>query len=242
MSTANDEVAELAARHGLPADAVAALIEAIRRGRGRQAQFDHPALGGMGQWSDGGGIMLGDMYNHALKAKVDRLCRDLARGASAIGEAEPPCRNVSSDWWPADLGTPSSVGSQNDRSYAIFPEARRLAIRTASGIDIFDTAGHHISGAAQHEGSGANDLVLTSRDGSVRLLDLERLGATDKAEATTPAAAAMVRDARTTSPTGAEKGGADILDLLERLFDLQRRGVLSAEEFTAKKAELLARL
>lgn len=31
-------------------------------------------------------------------------------------------------WWPADLGQPSSSGSQNDTCYAFFPDERRLLI------------------------------------------------------------------------------------------------------------------
>ena len=31
--------------------------------------------------------------------------------------------------WPAELGSPSSSGAQNDMSYAYFPATRRLAIR-----------------------------------------------------------------------------------------------------------------
>ena len=35
---------------------------------------------------------------------------------------------------------------------------------------------------------------------------------------------------------------ADIFAKIERLADLQQKGILSAEEFAAKKAELLSRL
>jgi hypothetical protein len=33
-----------------------------------------------------------------------------------------------SNWWPADLGIPSSLGAQNEVRYAYFPVTRRLAI------------------------------------------------------------------------------------------------------------------
>ena len=29
-------------------------------------------------------------------------------------------------WWPKDLGEPSSTGSQNDMTYAVFPDKHRL--------------------------------------------------------------------------------------------------------------------
>ena len=71
-------VSEAAERHGVSLDAAVALLGALADGNGRQAQFNHPDLGGMGQWSQGGMIMIGDMFNHGLKARVDALCSELA--------------------------------------------------------------------------------------------------------------------------------------------------------------------
>ena len=71
-------VAGAAERHGVSLDAALALLGALAEGNGRQAQFNHPDLGGMGQWSQGGMIMIGDMFNHGLKARVDALCNELA--------------------------------------------------------------------------------------------------------------------------------------------------------------------
>ena len=73
-----DSTSEIAQRHGFSADAARAVTDALRHGGGHMAQFNHPELGGMGQWSAGGMLMIGDMFNHALKARVDALCRDLA--------------------------------------------------------------------------------------------------------------------------------------------------------------------
>src|ERR1700691_2645343 len=53
------------------------LLGALAQGNGRQAQFNHPELGGMGQWSQGGMIMIGDMFNQGLKHRVDALCNEL---------------------------------------------------------------------------------------------------------------------------------------------------------------------
>ena len=71
-------VTEIATRHGVSLDAALGLLGALAQGHGRQAQFNHPDLGGMGQWSEGGMIMVGDMFNHGLKARVDALCNELA--------------------------------------------------------------------------------------------------------------------------------------------------------------------
>ena len=59
-----------------------ALQEALHRGGGRQAQFSHADLGGMGQWSAGGMTQVGDMFNTALKDKVNALCGELAQDAA----------------------------------------------------------------------------------------------------------------------------------------------------------------
>ena len=71
-------VADIAKRHGVSLDAALTLLGALAQGNGRQAQFNHPDLGGMGQWSQGGMIMVGDMFNQGLKHRVDTLCNELA--------------------------------------------------------------------------------------------------------------------------------------------------------------------
>ena len=71
-------VADLATQNGVSLDAALTLLDALTRGGGAQAQFHHPDLGGMGQWSQGGMIMVGDMFNQGLKGRVDRLCNALA--------------------------------------------------------------------------------------------------------------------------------------------------------------------
>jgi hypothetical protein len=45
------------------------------------AQFSHPELGGMGQWS-GGMTMIGDLSNSELKGRVERVCLELAEGVA----------------------------------------------------------------------------------------------------------------------------------------------------------------
>ena len=82
-------VAGAAERHGVSLDAAVALLGALAEGNGRQAQFNHPDLGGMGQWSEGGMIMVGDMFNHDLKARVDALGNDLPAFCTANRRSPP---------------------------------------------------------------------------------------------------------------------------------------------------------
>lgn len=74
-----------AARHRLSESGVRALSEALSAGRGGGAQWSHPDLGGMGQWSPGGMIQIGDMFNHDLKARVAAAIEELARADRSDG-------------------------------------------------------------------------------------------------------------------------------------------------------------
>ncbi|SOE18695.1 putative oligomerization/nucleic acid binding protein [Hoeflea halophila] len=186
-------LADIAARHGVSEDGVEHLLMALIAGQGTQAQFNHPELGGMGQWSQGGMTMVGDMFNNALKAKVDALCTDVAQsmrqsalldvssapasqsqyqgdGASlSVGGATP------GNWWPAGLGHAASNGAQNQMRYAWFPDTARLAIDTGDGkVRVYDTADHRIGGFSQQQ-SADQSLSFTSQYGLVKLSDLREI-------------------------------------------------------------------
>ena len=76
-SEGQQKVTELAQRYGVSTEAVLTLLHALVHGHGTMAQFDHRELGGRGQWMPGGMVMVGDMFNQALKATVDGLCTEL---------------------------------------------------------------------------------------------------------------------------------------------------------------------
>src|SRR5271155_215233 len=116
-------VAEVASRHGVSLEAAFAVLDSLALSNGTQAQFNHPDLGGMGQWSRGGMIMVGDMFNQGLKHRVDELCNELAalvreqpsihahagRGQSqSQGEVKVSLfarrSGSQSRWWPPELG------------------------------------------------------------------------------------------------------------------------------------------
>ena len=230
----------IAARHGVSPAAARHLRDALARGGGRAAQFSHPELGGLGQWSAGGMIMIGDMFNNGLKARVAALCEDLAPLA---GEAP-----AAGAWWPADLGRPAATGDQNGLRYAYFPETRRLAVESGGQLSLYETGDHRIGGVSQQQGAGRT-LAFTSQHGPVRLEDLPRVATTaqeppppaPRASATVQAAAAPAA-AASAVPASPVASGAEILALLERLAELHRKGVLTEAEFVAKKTDLLARL
>ena len=263
-------VGEAAERHGVSLDAAVALLGALAEGNGRQAQFNHPDLGGMGQWSQGGMIMIGDMFNHGLKARVDGLCSELAgllRGQPSLNPARPSQSQsqggggvslfvagsgLASQWWPADLGSPASAGAQNTLRYAFFPGPRRLAIEQEGRVQVYDTGEHMLSGFSQQQG-GDQSLTFTSQFGLVRVADLQPvLAREDRPPASSPAPASAApppRPAETipavgpaAAPAAAPLAPEEIVKTIERLAELRRKNILTEEEFSAKKTELLARL
>ncbi len=279
-------ISEIAALHGVSPDAAETLLVAVSNGHGTQAQFSHPELGGMGQWSAGGMTMVGDMFNHGLKAKVDALCTELSQvlvndqvfapnphAMMPQGQSSGTSLFVAGSGsghgaWPADLGTPSSTGAQNDMRYAIFPERRRLVVEVAGRLQVFDTADHRISGVSQQQ-SGDQSLTFVSQHGLVKVADLTRVDPTpdagppsaaappekrpgttaaDEAPAPAPPRAASAPTRTEPSfpgdvPSPARSSSADeIISLIQKLSELKDKGILTEVEFEAKKSELLARL
>jgi hypothetical protein len=166
-----DTIADIAQRHGFSPDAARAVAEALRHGGGRMAQFNHPELGGMGQWVAGGMIMIGDMFNNGLKARVDALCRDIAAAPGPVPAAAEQQPGQTNHWWPEGLGHPSATGAQNDMRYACFPDQRRLAVMRDGRVRVYDTGDHRIGGFSQQQ-SGSQSLTFISQTGPVRLEDL----------------------------------------------------------------------
>ena len=255
-------VAGLGQSYSISNDAVIVLLRALVAGNGYQAQFNHPELGGMGQWSQGGMIMIGDMFNQGLKNKINSLCEDLSsrlrsqplfapaasqtqtQGQGASGASFFASGLNTSSWWPADLGVPSATGAQNDMRYACFPATRRLAIQLGGVTRVYDTGEHTIGGFSQQQ-SGDQSLTFNSQFGVVRVADLPVVSPVTKSAPTPPPmGAAMAAYAPADQPVTVATPGAkeDIFAHIERLADLRAKNILTDEEFTAKKAELLSRL
>ena len=236
------------------------MARAVAQGGGAMAQFNIPELGGSGQWMSGGMTMVGDMFNYGLQSRVSNLCGELA-GALASGEvfATPP---AAASRWPAALGAPASSGGQNAMRYAYFPNHRRLAVDRGDGgpVLVFDTLDHQITGFGQQQQNGSDPLsgvIYYSQRGVFTVSSLPQTQAAPFAapEPAPPIGVAIDPPAppqpmRPQDPTPAQTGGAQpalgdadtIINALERLGKLHGAGVLTDTEFSAKKAELLARL
>ena len=122
--------AEVAERHQVSPEAVAELLRALAAGHGTQAQFSHPDLGGMGQWSRGGMIMVGDMFNNALKAKVDALCTELSAAVLEGGMFAAPHGSQSQSQSDGAAGVSLFVLQARTGGRAISGFRRRAGRRT----------------------------------------------------------------------------------------------------------------
>jgi hypothetical protein len=263
---------DLAQRYGVSDEAIMTLLRAVMEGNGTMAQFNHPELGGSGQWMQGGMTMVGDMFNYGLKSKVDGLCTELSNllanqppsffmpastqsqsqtqggqpqgGYGEVSLFVPGGGADARHWWPSDLGVPAATGAQNNIRYAYFPAHHRLAVEINAQITVYDTQDHQIGGVSQQQSTDAS-LSFTSQHGLVRVADLPVVSGGGAAPQQGPAP-------RQSQPVGPEPPAhargpqetseTDIFTKIERLAELKDKGLLSEDEFAAKKAELLSRL
>jgi hypothetical protein len=172
----------------------------------------------------------------------------------------PPAPGTSGNWWPDGIGWPNSTGAQNNIRYAYFADARRLAIDVNGLVTVYDTQDHQIGGFSQQQSYGGS-LTFSSQYGLVPVSNLPVISVGGQAPAQAPQAPmpqpVYVEPAAPPAPQPvftppaftppaltpqAGGGEADIFATIEKLAGLKAKGILSDEEFAAKKAELLARL
>ena len=272
-------ITSIAQRHGFSVDAVMSMLDAVVRGNGSMAQFNHGEFAGSGQWMRGGMTMVSDMFNNYLKGRVDGLCSELSnlvanqpgllqagsfqsqtQGAptpavswGASGGEHAPSGNLFAppppDWWGPSLRHPNSTGAQNGARYAYFAQARRLAVEVGGTVTIYDTLDHQIGGFSQQQSSDGT-MSCSSQYGTVSLGSLPVVSINGQAPVQVPAPAPWSNQGYASSnntgpdPAYSAASGppAEVLATLQKLADLHGAGVLTAEEFSAKKADLLSRL
>jgi hypothetical protein len=248
-------VQDLAQRYRISTDAVKTMLSAVSAGGGTMAQFYIPELGGGGQWMRGGMTMVGDMFNSGLQATVSGLCSELSSllASQQIFAPLPPMQSgggfmmSSNSWWPAELGSPSSTGGQNNSRYAYFPQTQRLAIDRGGQLTIYNTLDHQIGGVQQQQGGSYGSLSFSSQYGTFTVDSLPIVSPSNTQPSAAPFQPAWEQQApapqvSTVPSSQIPQSQSDILSALERLGKLHQTGVLSDAEFQSKKAELLARL
>ena len=175
-------------------------------------------------------------------------------GGGGFGAASLFVPGTSNDWWPSDLRHPNSTGSQNGVRYAYFSQARRLVIDIGGTVTVYDTLDHQIGGFSQQQSIGGT-LSFNSQYGLIDVASLPVVSTNGQPpRAVSPAQPARAQDAdqgnvaaweSPPSPSSSASMGGnqqDVFATIEKLAGLKAKGILSDEEFQAKKAELLGRL
>lgn len=188
VSNFDQFIGRLAERYGVSEEAVLTLSRALERGGGSLAQFSHPDLGGNGQWMPGM-TQIGDMFNHELRSRVERLCAELSDYLAKERDrptAAPSTTSIAKEtamkpmepmkpmspmkpmepmrppkrWWPEELGeSPNSAGGQNEARYAFFGDKRRLAVDAGDGAVKVYDTGDHQISGVQQHQSGGGRKV-----------------------------------------------------------------------------------
>ncbi|MDB5850257.1 MAG: hypothetical protein JWP29_4009 [Rhodoferax sp.] len=184
--------------------------------------------------------------NYQVNGQSNSWASNTSFGGAANGNslfAPPP-----PDWWGADLKWPNSTGGQNGMRYAWFSQARRLAVESNGNVTIYDTLDHQIGGVSQQQ-SGGYSVTFTSQYGYVDLSRLPVVSVNGQPVAAAPvynppfvpvSSNASYTSSNASSSASAAEG--DIFSRIEKLAELQSRGILTMDEFAAKKAEMLSRI
>ncbi len=151
----------------------------------------------------------------------------------------PPPAGSSGNWWPAGLQFPNSTGAQNNVRYAYFATIRRLAIEANGHVTLYDTLDHQIGGFSQQQSVGGS-ITFTSQYGlvdvnSLPIISIDNVPVQKRDD---PASTFQSKPAN----IQVADQEADIFGAIEKLANLKDKGILTDAEYSAKKAELLARL
>jgi hypothetical protein len=146
-------------------------------------------------------------------------------------------------WWPAELGEPTTAGSRNAWRYAYFAGVRRLAVDAGGKVEVYDTTGFNIDGLAPKQPKGGRPVFVSNRgplklDALPRVYSLEEPDALDGASVAASAPPAPPVPV----PNASANDAAVIIATIEQLAGLKDKGILTPQEFAAKKAELLSRI
>ena len=157
----------------------------------------------------------------------------------AVSLFVPPPAGSSGNWWPPGLQFPNSTGSQNNVRYAYFATIRRLAIEANGHVTLYDTLDHQIGGFSQQQSVGGS-ITFTSQYGLVDIKTLPVISIDNVPIQTRDQPAPSFQP----SPVDIQVANqeADIFGAIEKLANLKAKGILTDTEYSAKKAELLARL
>ena len=164
------EIKNLAKKYGFSEQTVETLLQGLIQSGGNQVQFNISELGGMGQWQSGM-VMIGDMFNNALKNSVNNLCFELVE----LSRNLPTEKKESKKSKTEDVIT--FKGSQNEHSYQYIASKNRLEILKNGKITAkYDTAGFELTGAQQQQSNTEKDFKFQDKSGkTLSLKDFKKL-------------------------------------------------------------------
>ena len=160
-------ITHIAQRYKVSEDAVREMYRALDRTGGAQAQFNHPDLGGYGQWMPGM-CMLSRTTDPQFKARISGLAAELA----AMVQTTASSATLPESWWPAEFGHPAATGEQHGIRYAYFPDRDRLLIQQGAAVHSYDTTGQRITGFSQQQ-STSSRICFTTSGGALELSELK---------------------------------------------------------------------
>jgi Short C-terminal domain len=197
----------------------------------RSGSFQSQSQGTQQQRNDGSG----QQHQQSAGYGSSNQQQTAAGPVGSVSLFVPVAPGTSGDWWPADLGRPNSTGAQNNVRYAFFAQHRRLAIEVNGKMTVYDTLAHQINGFSQQQSSGAS-LTFASPHGLLAVASLPVVSVGTVPQPAPP----LVQE----KPVGTQSVAreADVFITIEKLAQLHAKGILSDEEFAAKKAELMSRL
>jgi hypothetical protein len=165
-----------------------------------------------------------------------------SQGSGGFGPASLFVPGTSNDWWPSDLRFPDSTGAQNGVRYAYFGQARRLVIDVGGTVTVYDTLDHQIGGFSQQQSVGGT-LSFNSQYGLIDVASLPVVSSNGQPPRAVASTQNTAPNAWPQSDAPAAMGSErDVFATIEKLADLRAKGILSEDEFQAKKLDLLSRL
>ncbi len=168
------KIKEIASKYEVSEGTVRTLLEGLKASNGRQVQFNIRELGGMGQWQSGM-VMVGDMFNHGLKAKVSELCRELVELSQTMEEEEEKPKKKAEKQSVASKPSATFKGSQNNSHYAYYAKENLLEIEENGKVTKYNTEGYALSGAQQSQSNSLKNLSFTYPGGTVSLKELKKV-------------------------------------------------------------------
>lgn len=168
------KIHDIAAKYQITEATVRTLLEGLQTTSGFQVQFNSAELGGMGQWQSGM-VMIGDMFNDGLKAKVAALCAELASFVREYQAAQPEEKEKEDATVSAPIKTiPATFsGSQNGAKYAYYAPQNVLQIEEEGKISRYSTEGLTLWGVQQSQDGTGKKLKFTHAGGTITVDDLK---------------------------------------------------------------------